>query len=57
MGAASEKDDRRRGDTDDESASRPAPEDVRDEDDVDEASEESFPASDAPASWSGPPDG
>lgn len=23
---------------------------------VDEASEESFPASDAPASWSGPPD-
>lgn len=26
------------------------------EDDVDEASEESFPASDAPASWSGPPD-
>ncbi|HMK62915.1 MAG TPA: hypothetical protein VK386_04780 [Acidimicrobiales bacterium] len=26
------------------------------EDDVDEASEESFPASDSPASWSGPPD-
>lgn len=26
------------------------------EDEVDEASEESFPASDAPASWSGPPD-
>ena len=25
------------------------------EDEVDEASEESFPASDAPASWSGPP--
>ncbi len=24
-------------------------------DEVDEASEESFPASDAPASWSGPP--
>lgn len=27
-----------------------------DEDEVDEASEESFPASDPPASWSGPPD-
>ena len=27
-----------------------------DADDVDEAGEESFPASDAPASWSGPPD-
>jgi hypothetical protein len=26
------------------------------EDEVDEASEESFPASDAPASWSGPPE-
>jgi hypothetical protein len=26
------------------------------EDEVDEAGEESFPASDAPASWSGPPD-
>ena len=29
--------------------------DEYEEDEVDEASEESFPASDAPASWSGPP--
>lgn len=40
----------------------PGPDDVDSEtepaaeDEVDEAGEESFPASDAPASWSGPPD-
>ena len=30
---------------------------AEDDDEVDEASEESFPASDAPQSWAGPADG
>ena len=34
----------------------PEPDTADDDDEVDEASEESFPASDAPASWSGPPE-
>lgn len=38
-----------------EQGSGPGPADGA-EDEVDEAGEESFPASDAPASWSGPPD-
>jgi hypothetical protein len=50
MAAASDPDPRR-GERDEAE-----PTDDVEEDEVDEASEESFPASDAPASWSGPPD-
>lgn len=46
----------RRESADPSDAGEPKGSGDQDEDEVDEASEESFPASDAPASWSGPPD-
>jgi len=57
VAAAPAQDGPRRDEEVDEPDRGTEPEDVLEEDDVDEASEESFPASDAPASWSGPPDG
>lgn len=56
MDSASATDDPDRRDEGAERTAEARADTAPEEDEVDEASEESFPASDAPASWSGPPD-